>query len=1132
MRRIPVTALTLTFLMLLSALGVGWFDTQPANLETELDELEMTEEPMAAPTNPGHTVFAQYITSDNCGFCYQYGSPAHNQAKNSLPDNYVYISYHSANYGNTADAESGNIAPIYGVQHLGESGGAPKTSFGDATLNTGCGSNTCWDSFISSGGNMHSTASDYAMTIGQSDNGDGTSAVSVNVKYTGSATPPSSFKLYAAVTEKVCNSHAYSDGSKGHNCWEAWLLNNGGYASNSGNVGGGTAFETISLNGNQWASTSWTVPNSLVSGGASNLNVVSALFASWSTSSFNEDVFVAADGTMAPPIDIGVRDFTVSNSNGGDSWVSGDVLDLSATISNNGIDTYNDGGMIRFFHVNGASETEIDTAIINSLSTSGSGSTQIVSAQFDTSSLPANAWDASLRVKITDTLGDGNSGNNEVNEEVLHDMPPICSNPTIIGDPEVDRGETVVVEVRGDPADGVDEMDTMTPKLEISVANADSWSSSLVMGGQNLMGEGTSNERYEFQFEPDSTMASGQYDIRVQFVDAGGQESDWVVKEDAFSLNNALPIITPEPYPSVKVEVETAVSMIGHINDMETSLSELEITSTSPHFISWDSATGKMTVLFDNIQRDVHGTPMPSGIYVTVDDGEDSTSGTLLFNVIENGQPRWGAVPSIHMYEGSSESIMLSNYLSDTDDMGETVDSSSLIIAVLENDNRDLITASVTGQTLNIETINQDVFGQARLTLRASDGTQFSDTVVIVSVSNINDAPTIDLSDFDGMMLKKGEEMIIMLTDYMDDIDDENNEILVSVAASPSHSARHNMLSNSLTLGWDTTGDKTVMVTVIDRHDDSTTYTFTVVVYDALPLHVSNNDPSADIFIEIENGLVGKDARATLTVVNANLGLNHLTSEWQICSILDGVCHEIQIIEHTGVQTSWSFFLPFDRSSDGLRYNDQLKLSNVNAVDADGNDRKFHGPIYWNITESPVDPTTMDSGELDAHIMTLGNRIASLEAAIANLEDSTEEYSEKMSELNSTKEDHESACAVDGADCISDDVQSQAESPESSSINFTYVGIGMGVIILILLSILVLGGRKGDGDSLAGLIDHTMVLPVTDSIANSAYGGAQELFTAPPPQAGPPLPAAGLPIGWTMEQWQHYGAQYLLENGL
>lgn len=32
---------------------------------------------------------------------------------------------------------------------------------------------------------------------------------------------------------------------------------------------------------------------------------------------------------------------------------------------------------------------------------------------------------------------------------------------------------------------------------------------------------------------------------------------------------------------------------------------------------------------------------------------------------------------------------------------------------------------------------------------------------------------------------------------------------------------------------------------------------------------------------------------------------------------------------------------------------------------------------------------------------------------------------------------------------------------------------------------------------------------------------------APAAQAGPPLPASGLPQGWTMEQWQHYGEQYV-----
>ena len=32
-------------------------------------------------------------------------------------------------------------------------------------------------------------------------------------------------------------------------------------------------------------------------------------------------------------------------------------------------------------------------------------------------------------------------------------------------------------------------------------------------------------------------------------------------------------------------------------------------------------------------------------------------------------------------------------------------------------------------------------------------------------------------------------------------------------------------------------------------------------------------------------------------------------------------------------------------------------------------------------------------------------------------------------------------------------------------------------------------------------------------------------------QAGPPLPDEGLPEGWTMEQWSHYGHQYLNAQG-
>ena len=66
-------------------------------------------------------------------------------------------------------------------------------------------------------------------------------------------------------------------------------------------------------------------------------------------------------------------------------------------------------------------------------------------------------------------------------------------------------------------------------------------------------------------------------------------------------------------------------------------------------------------------------------------------------------------------------------------------------------------------------------------------------------------------------------------------------------------------------------------------------------------------------------------------------------------------------------------------------------------------------------------------------------------------------------------------------------------------------------------------------------------LPSADEVANSMYGGSQDLFQQPPPPSNPmeqapapevepdapPIPESGLPEGWTMEQWQYYGQQWL-----
>ena len=165
------------------------------------------------------------------------------------------------------------------------------------------------------------------------------------------------------------------------------------------------------------------------------------------------------------------------------------------------------------------------------------------------------------------------------------------------------------------------------------------------------------------------SMGAGDYDIRIRSIDSRMQTSDWQVTENGFTLKNALPVITAEPIPTVKVQTSTKVSVIGNIEDAETNVGDLIITSSSPNFVAWHPGTEEIEVYFDNI-RYVNGQPTASGIEVSVNDGTDSAFGTLLFNVIENGQPRWAGVEKQYVDEASAASLYLLPYLSDTDDNG------------------------------------------------------------------------------------------------------------------------------------------------------------------------------------------------------------------------------------------------------------------------------------------------------------------------------------------------------------------------------------------------------------------------------------------------------------------------------
>jgi hypothetical protein len=182
----------------------------------------------------------------------------------------------------------------------------------------------------------------------------------------------------------------------------------------------------------------------------------------------------------------------------------------------------------------------------------------------------------------------------------------------------------------------------------------------------------------------------------------------------------------------------------------------------------------------------------------------------------------------------------------------------------------------------------------------------------------------------------------------------------------------------------------------------------------------------------------------------------------------------------------------------------------------------------------------MDDEELLSHIADLEATIDQLKSDIASAEGDT---TAEEAQLDTLQADLAEACDDPRADCTNDSVQADGSVDPALSINTDVIIIILGVLILAALLGVLFTRRGGPMDQQKW--DHN-ALPSGDAVANSMYGGAQAIFQqplqapalpqlpalapplpAPQPYAGPPLPATGLPAGWTMEQWAYYGQQYL-----
>ena len=1048
-----VLAAAMMSLMVIMTLG-GLFDLEEQEVSRS-NELEKEELPLFA-TSPGHTVFGEYVGAHWCGPCMSSASPSLNNLKTSNPEDFTYVSFFEGS-GTGWPSDSIGSSGSRRNHVMGASSGYPTFSFADeqagSCYKVGAGGTNFYDSDFSAGGCMSPSSTDFSMELSTSlDTSGDTVTTDLTISYLGSL-PSVSVYVYAAVTEHS-GAENYDDGYKPHHVWRSWLLN----SDNNG-------FEQVVLSPSSPAELSWDKPLSTVraSGGNTqfeNFWPVIALMDGPHTTYNN--FYAAVDLDMAPLVDIGISDFIIQGDPG---FVQGDDIVLQTTIRNNGVESYSEGGQISIYYLDGVDEQLISTFSLNN--NIAPGSTRTVTTNFDTSSITMSPSGTSVfRARLSDLEGDRIASNNYQDVAGLHDLPPVPITPTAVSSPNVNRGSTIQFEVSALSNDLVDTIESMFPTLHYSEAGLGSWDDTWI-GNVEIIGTG-GNARYLFSINTELTSEVGYYDLRVMWTDAGGQNSDWLISENAFVLQNALPSIyssSDDQYsgmPTVKVDNEEKVSILGLISDAETPLHLLDISSTDNEFLSWDPVNLELSVKFTQVIRDSHGNALPQGIYFDVDDGDDVNSGLILFNVIENGAPRWSPINTQSFDEGGYGSITFTNYLSDTNDAGNPVPVADLLLSIIDVSDETLVEANLNGHSLSVVALNDDDFGIVDILVRASDGEKFSDTVVTFHVLNVNDAPRIDLTDIEQIDIQTGDTYSVNLLERISDIDNSDDEIWVVVENQVPGATQWNPITGNLIMSWQEPGIQIVNVTAEDRHGFSSSSIITVNVVDDLPL-VWEYGSSGDFTISIDTTDYYTNPSVTITNVGV-LELSQISVFWGICNSVTGICHT------SGISHNLGPFIVNHISGEGLGIGDYMTFT-VRAVDQDGMDR---------------------------------------------VTDETYKIHATLPEL-----------VIEDDQSVDEESSSTIFSPLIVTGLLSFLVLFMLILSLSAASIL---RRKKRVDEQSQYTSHApielMDRKPSDNPSRRIPPPPPRRLPPPPPMV-PKLPNSGLPEGWSMEQWHYYGEEYI-----
>ena len=192
---------------------------------------------------------------------------------------------------------------------------------------------------------------------------------------------------------------------------------------------------------------------------------------------------------------------------------------------------------------------------------------------------------------------------------------------------------------------------------------------------------------------------------------------------------------------------------------------------------------------------------------------------------------------------------------------------------------------------------------------------------------------------------------------------------------------------------------------------------------------------------------------------------------------------------------------------------------------------------------------SIDASDRDFWLEVEGNREVTIKFSVqsSSLENLDDEFIETSVTIWAISNSVEDAASLELPVTLKR-TSSDSDSASSGSDSVDWVGIGIWavggatIVALLIVLLMVLNSEEeeeqqhwaedGYEDNLTATYGAVAAAPNVGSMEMSVPDTPPPSTPEPEPvvQTGPPVPAAGLPEGWTMEQWSHYGQQWLDNN--